>query len=308
MSRPLLHVGALVCDVAATEAGRRGRARRRVLDRIDLTIGHGEAVGIVGASGSGKTSLLRVLAGLMPASEGSMRLRAAPPSTDEPEGSWIELATLRPGQWRQHRRAIQLVGQDPYAALSPRRTVGWSVAEPLRSLGPPGARRDDRHAAVVAALEQVGLAPAATFVDRRPHELSGGQRQRVTLARALVVEPRLLLADEPTSMIDSVERGGIVALLHRIRRSGVAVVVATHDLATAVRLCDRLIVLDEGRVVEVATPASIVAGPRHSATEALVTATERLDAGLRSTGDGGTVVADSPPSPETGRDLHGPAS
>lgn len=251
-----------------------------IVAAVDVTIAEGEAVGIVGPSGSGKTTLLKAIAGLLPVTGGSVRLAVPSTAASSPATmTSVDLATLRPSQWRSYRHLVQLVGQDPYATLSPRRTVAWSVAEPLQTQWGRSRRTSAVAQRVGDALRAVGLAPAS-FVDRYPHELSGGQRQRVALARALIVEPRLLLADEPTSMIDSVDRAGIVRLLSSIRQSGVAVVVATHDVAMASQWCDRLLVLDGGRVVEQGAAGDVIRSGQHPTTQRLVAAARALEHGL----------------------------
>lgn len=252
-----------------------------IVAAVDVTVAEGEAVGIVGPSGSGKTTLLKAIAGLLPVTGGSARLAISPvgagPSATVTS---VDLAALRTSQWRPYRHLVQLVGQDPYATLSPRRTVGWSVAEPLQTQRGRGRQTSSVAQCVGDALRAVGLTPVSSFVERYPHELSGGQRQRVALARALIVEPRLLLADEPTSMIDSVDRAGIVRLLSSIRQSGVAVVVATHDVAMASQWCDRLLVLDGGRIVEQCAAGDVITTGQHSTTQRLVAAARALEHGL----------------------------
>ncbi len=236
-----------------------GRASRavRALDGVDLDLAAGELLALVGESGSGKTTLLQLAAGLEAPSAGSIRFDGR------------ELVGIDARERRRLRREIQVIFQDPYESLDPRSTVGEIVAEPLDV---HGLRTDpaERAAAVAAALSAVGLEPAEQFVDRRPSELSGGQRQRVAIASALVVEPRLLLADEPVSMLDVSVRAEVLNLLARLRRErGIAVLLVTHDLATAVAVADRIAVMYLGRIVETGAAKATLAEPAHPYTRAL---------------------------------------
>jgi oligopeptide/dipeptide ABC transporter ATP-binding protein len=240
-------------------AGRRGAALR-ALDGVDLDLGAGELLALVGESGSGKTTLLQLVAGLETPSAGGVRFDGR------------ELAGLGARARRRLRREIQVVFQDPYEALDPRATVGSIVAEPLAVHGLARAR-GEREARVAAALAAVGLEPAERFVGRRPAELSGGQRQRVAIASALAVEPRLLLADEPVSMLDVSVRAEVLNLLARLRRErGIAVLLVTHDLATAVAVADAIAVMYLGRIVERGPARAVLARPAHPYTRALIEA------------------------------------
>jgi oligopeptide/dipeptide ABC transporter ATP-binding protein len=236
--------------------GRSG-AEMRALDGVDLDLAPGELLALVGESGSGKTTLLKLVAGLEPPSAGSIRFDGR------------ELVGLDAHERRRLRREIQVIFQDPYESLDPRATVGEIVAEPLDVHGLLTGRAE-RAAAVTAALAAVGLEPAERFVSRRPAELSGGQRQRVAIARALVVEPRLLLADEPVSMLDVSVRADVLNLLARLRRErGIAVLLVTHDLATAVAVADRIAVMYLGKIVESGPAKPTLAAPLHPYTRAL---------------------------------------
>ena len=240
--------------------GREGRVLR-ALDGVDLDLAAGELLALVGESGSGKTTLLNLLAGLEEPSAGSIRFRA--------RAGERELVGLDARERRSLRREIQVVFQDPYESLDPRATIGEIVAEPLvvHGLFP---ERAEREAAVARALESVGLEPAERYVSRRPAELSGGQRQRVAIAAALAVEPRLLLADEPVSMLDVSVRAEVLNLLARLRRErGIAVLMVTHDLATAVAVADRIAVMYLGRIVETGPARATLANPAHPYTRAL---------------------------------------
>ena len=172
---------------------------------------------------------------------------------------------------------MQIVFQDPYEALNPRMTVGQIVAEPLEVHRLAGSRAEQRQA-VLAALDEVGLRPAAEFFDRRPHELSGGQRQRVVIAGALVTGPRLLIADEPVSMLDVSIRAEILHLLNDLRaRRGISILFITHDLATAAIFADRIAVMYLGRIVEIGPAAAVLEAPLHPYTRALLSVISRLD-------------------------------
>jgi ABC-type glutathione transport system ATPase component len=236
---------------------------RPVLSDVSLTVAPGEIVGIVGETGSGKTTLARAVVGLVPSDAGRIGF----------EGT--DLAALRGRALRDFRRTgrLQFVFQDPLRALDPDLDVRAIVAEPLAVSGiVPKAE----HAARVArALEDVGLDPA--LAARRPAQLSGGQRQRVLLARALVTEPALLIADEPVSALDAAARNHVLALLSGLReRTGTAVLVITHDLASLAGLADRVAVLRHGRIVEDGPVRRVLEQPSHPYTARLVAATPRL--------------------------------
>jgi peptide/nickel transport system ATP-binding protein len=234
-----------------------GRARRRVLRSIDLTVGRGETVGLIGETGSGKTTLLRAVLGVAPPAAGSIHFDGA------------EIGALRGHALRDFRRSgrIQYVFQDPLQSLDPDRSVGWSIAEGLRIRGV-----HDRAAIatrVAAALEAVGL--DAAFEARLPRELSGGQRQRVVIARALVVDPALLLLDEPVSSLDAASRTQILELLATLARErGIAQILISHDLGSVAGVTDRVAVLYRGQIVETGATTQLLHEPRHSYTRLLI--------------------------------------
>lgn len=228
---------------------------------VSLAVASGERVALVGASGSGKTTLARLILRLVEPDRGSIRFAGR------------DLLALRGEALRRIRAELQLVFQDPLAALDPRRRVGAQVADPLRAhrLVP----RSGRTAAVAALFERVGLDPA--LARRYPHELSGGQRQRVAIARALASRPRLLLLDEPVAQLDVSVKAQILDLLERLRREdGLAWLLITHDLGVARAASDRILVMAEGRIVEEGPTAAVLAAPRAPATRALVAAELRL--------------------------------
>ena len=171
---------------------------------------------------------------------------------------------------------MQIIYQDPYESLDPRFRVRDAVAEPLVIHG-IGASRDEQLSMVVAALERVGLTPPDLFLNRYPHELSGGQRQRVAIAAALVLEPELLVADEPVSMLDVSVRAGVLGLLDDLRRGGLSILMITHDLSTAAHFADRIAVMYLGRIVEEGPAREIVRNPQHPYTKALMSVVPNAD-------------------------------
>ncbi|WP_090062514.1 nickel ABC transporter ATP-binding protein NikE [Lentzea flaviverrucosa] len=247
---PLLQVRDLVVDYGRT----------RAVDGVDLTIGRGEIVALVGQSGSGKTTLARTIMGLRKPSSGRVIFDGA------------EVA--RSGRaLKAFRRQVQLVLQDPSSALNPRHTVFDAVAEGLRVHG----LADDQEAQVTAAVERAELRPASLYLESLPHELSGGQQQRVVIAGALVLQPRLLVADEPVASLDASVRGEIVALLLRLRRElGLASLIITHDLGLAWQIADRVAVMHQGTIVEQGSVEEVLLTPSHDYTRALLRAVPQV--------------------------------
>ncbi len=247
----------VVRNVSKTFRSRRLLARvdTDALVDVDLDIRAGEIVGLVGSSGSGKSTLARSLFGLVVPDGGSIVV----------DGD--EIVGARRRDLRRLRRRLALVHQDPYGSLHPAMSVVDLVAEPLAI---DGVARSDRRRRALDALALVGLDPSGDLGDRRAGQLSGGQRQRIALARALVAEPVVMVLDEPMSMLDASVRAGIAQALLDVRDAvGVAIVVITHDLAEAAATCDRIVVLDHGRVVEQGAVADLLAHHSHPATRQL---------------------------------------
>ena len=259
--RVACHFGGLktlleVADVRKTFSG--GQHQVSALAGVSLHLREGESVGIVGPSGSGKTTLARILTGHLAPDAGRVLLEGAPLPT-----SWRRESRLL-------RRRIQLVMQDPWNALSPRLTVEELVREPLDVAGAEGADRDE---VTAAALDSVGLPSSGEFLAARPHELSGGQLQRIVVARALVAGPKLLVADEPTSMLDASEQARLLIVLgERQVEMGLGLVLVSHDIAVVRKVCDRIVVLDAGRVVEEGPSHLVCSAPRSATTRRLLEA------------------------------------
>ena len=236
--------------------GRAGRTVRAVKS-VDLSIRHGETLGLVGESGSGKSTLARCIVRLVDAERGSVVV-----------GDDVDLMTLSRGALRAHRRHIQMVFQDPYGSLDPRCTVGRLIAE-----GPivHGVSESEAVSRAHALLELVGLERRAA--DRFPHEFSGGQRQRIGIARALALEPSILVADEPVSALDVSVQAQVLRLLADIRdRLDLTMLFITHDLRVAAQVCDTIAVMHDGEIVEYGPTSRIYAEPRHAYTQSLLAA------------------------------------
>jgi oligopeptide/dipeptide ABC transporter ATP-binding protein len=241
-----------VTDLHVTFRTRRGAAR--AVDGVNLAIQPGEIIALAGESGCGKTTLARTILGLERPSTGRVRYRGN------------DLG-YRPRALKAYRREVQLVLQDPTGSLNPRHTVYEAVAEGLRVHKVPGDERE----LVAQALSRAGLRPPERYFLRYPHELSGGQRQRVVIAGALVLEPKVIVADEPVSSLDASVRGEILALLLKLRDElGLTILVVTHDLGLAWNIADRLAVMYLGRVVEIGRTEEVLDDPKHPYTKALL--------------------------------------
>ncbi|WP_116199730.1 ABC transporter ATP-binding protein [Amycolatopsis circi] len=244
---------------------RRPRSVVHAVDGISFRLGRGEMVAVVGESGCGKSTTAAAICGLIPPTGGTVRL----------EGD--EITGLSERRLRPVRRQVQMIYQDPYESLDPLCRVRDILAEPMLIHGIGGSKAE-RAALAEDALERSGLSPAQAFLDRYPHELSGGQRQRVAIAAALVLDPDVLLADEPVSMLDVSVRAGVLSLLDTLRKEqDTAILMITHDLSTAAHFADRIVVMYLGRIVEQGPAREVVHNPRHPYTKALLSAVPRRD-------------------------------
>lgn len=264
-----------------TRSGLVSRTTIPAVRGIDVEVREGEVVALVGPNGAGKSTLGRMLLRLIEPDGGTVEL----------EGT--DLLALRGGELKAMRRRAQMLFQDPYDALSPRMTVAECVREPLdiQQIGTP----DERDQTVRDTLSEVRLPPSSGFLDRFTHELSGGQLQRVALARALVLEPKLLVADEPFEGLDPSEQAKMLQLLKALQvERGMAMVLVSHDLAVVVRVADRVVVLDQGLVVEEATSTHLLTAPQHPLTKRMLAAAGRVEAAPAMNGD--HVLLDLVPS------------
>lgn len=232
----------------------RGAGQIRALDDVSFTLTSGRTIGLVGQSGSGKSTIAKILTQLETPTAGDVLLDGAP-------------VPRRGRGLRRYRQQLRMVFQDPFASLNPSHSIRYHLERPL-SLDDV-VPRAETEAEVRRLLERVRLDPDAV-IDRRPHELSGGQRQRVAIARALASRPSLLVADEPVSMLDVSIRLGVLTLLADLQREeGLGVLYITHDLATARHFSDEIMVLNQGRVVEYGTADDVILDPQDPYTRAL---------------------------------------
>jgi peptide/nickel transport system ATP-binding protein len=225
----------------------------RAVKQVNLSVRRGETLGVVGESGSGKSTVARCIARLIEPTEGAILIEGA------------DVAKLGPRALRPHRKRVQIVFQDPYRSLNPRRTVGAAITE-----GPVNFGMAESEATTRARnlMRLVGLDPDA--LTRFPHQFSGGQRQRICIARALAMEPEILVADEPVSALDVSVQAQVLTLIDDVRkRFNLAVLFITHDLRVAAQVCDRIAVMHKGEVVEEGTTAAVFAAPKHDYTRAL---------------------------------------
>jgi oligopeptide/dipeptide ABC transporter ATP-binding protein len=235
----------------------------RAVDDVSFDISRGEVVGLVGESGSGKTTIGRSILRLVPATAGEIRFEDK------------DVVGLSAAEFQPYRRRMQFIFQDPYASLDPRKTVGGIIGEAL-SIHRLAGGKSQRRARIVELLQQVGL-DAGTMA-RYPHEFSGGQRQRIGIARALAVDPEFIVADEPVSALDVSVQAQIVNLIQELQEQlGLTMLFVAHDLSVIEHLCDRIVVMYLGKVMEVAPKAALFARPRHPYTKALLSAVPQID-------------------------------
>jgi len=235
----------------------------QALDDVSFSVLRGETLGVVGESGSGKSTLARALLRLVPASAGRAQFRG------------VDLLALKGAELRSMREHLQIIFQDPLASLDPRMNVGEIIGEPLREFRPELTRAAHRER-VLRSLDRVGLLPE--HLSRYPHEFSGGQAQRIGIARALMLQPELLVCDEPISALDASIKSQIANLLKDLQHEfNLSVLFIAHDLAAVRFSCDRILVLYLGRVMEIASRDSLFASPRHPYTRALLQAVPIAD-------------------------------
>jgi peptide/nickel transport system ATP-binding protein len=253
MAEPLLSV----TDLVVRYGGRRGG--KTVIDGVSLDLNAGETVSLVGESGSGKTTIGRAILGLAPVTGGTIQFRGQ------------KIDNIPRSRRRQIARDIQVIFQDPYSSLNPSMTVESILAEPLRAAGVTAGR--DR---VRELLDAVGL--PADAGRRYPREFSGGQRQRIAIARALALEPSVIVCDEPTSALDVTTQARVLALLADIQKAtGVAYLFISHDLGVVHAISDRIAVLNSGQIVELGDARQIVSRPQHPYTRRLLMAAPVAD-------------------------------
>jgi oligopeptide/dipeptide ABC transporter ATP-binding protein len=276
-SAPLLEID----NVRVTFAGRLGlgagligkqATEARAVDGVSLSLHSGEVLALAGESGCGKTTIARTVLGLERPKSGQIRFKGTPLGRN----------------LRSYRRKVQMVFQDPTGALNPRQTIYESIAEGLRIHRVPG----DEQKLVAQALSRAGMRPPESFYLRYPHELSGGQRQRVVIAGALVLEPEVIVADEPVSNLDASVRGEILQLLLKLRNElGLAILIVTHDLGLAWTVADRVAVMYLGRIVELGPAEDVLTEPLHPYTRALLDVVPEAGGGER------PILTGEPPDP-----------
>lgn len=243
---------------------KRQRSIIYAVNNVSFSIGEGEILGLIGESGCGKTTTARLLVRLLKESAGSIYFAGE------------NLSKMSENKLRAYRRGFQMVFQDPYESINPNKRIVDIIGEPLL-IHNLNKSKNDLQQRVITALENVDLTPADDFLHRYPHQLSGGQRQRAAIARSIILEPRFIAADEPTSMLDVSVRAGILNLLLEMKeRLHLTMLYITHDLSTARYMCDRIGVMYKGRLVEIGPTSQIIANPAHPYTKALVSVVKDL--------------------------------
>ncbi|MVT12904.1 MAG: ATP-binding cassette domain-containing protein [Euryarchaeota archaeon] len=239
---------------------RREKRFIKALDGVSLSIEKGEIYSIVGETGSGKTTLGRILIGLITPTEGSVKIDN------------IDIFSIRKSEMREIRKRVQIIFQDPYGSLNPRMRIRDIVSEPLKL-----NRMEYSTEKIARVMEDVGLKPASDFMDRYPHQLSGGQRQRVAIARALAISPEFIVADEPVSMLDVSIRANFLNMMREMNKKyNVSMLMITHDISVASYIGRRISVLYLGKVVEQGENDDIIKNPLHPYTRALMEAIATL--------------------------------
>jgi len=285
LRQPVIEVDDLEVNFAGRQgliAGLTGKKApdAKAVDGVSFTLHEGEVLALAGESGCGKTTTARAMMGLLKPDRGTIRYQGQP------------LAGSTSGL-RAYRRGVQMIFQDPTAALNPRQTIYEIVAEALRIHGiSRGENGETEEQLVARALSRAGLRPPERFYLLFPHELSGGQRQRVVIAGALVLDPSVIVADEPVSNLDASVRGEILALLMKLREElKISILIVTHDLGLAWTVADRVAVMYLGRIVEIGPAEEVLQRPRHPYTQAL------LDVVPEAGGAERPILAGEPPDP-----------
>ncbi len=293
MSEPLLQARNLCKHFPVGKKGWRGNQQEwlKAVDGVSFDLHAGQTLGLVGESGCGKSTCARTIVGLYPPTSGQVLF----------EGQ--DLGSLNASGWAPYRRRIQMIFQDPFASLDPRQTVGSILTEPMaiHNLGKPRERR----LRSMQLLEAVGLNPRHLY--RYPHEFSGGQRQRIGIARALALEPEVIICDEPVSALDVSIQAQVINLLEELQeRFNLAYLFIAHDLAVVRHICQRVAVMYLGRVVEVADRDALFSNPSHPYTRSLMSAVPNVDPELERTRQRIVLSGDvpSPLDPPTGCTFH----
>jgi len=293
MSAAILEVRDLCKHFPMGKSGWRGNQQTwlKAVDGVSFDLHRGQTLGLVGESGCGKSTCARTIVGLSPPTSGTIRF----------EGK--DLGSLSPRGWAPYRRKIQMIFQDPFASLDPRQTVGSILTEPMaiHKLGKPRERR----LRSMQLLEAVGLNPRHLY--RYPHEFSGGQRQRIGIARALALEPEVIICDEPVSALDVSIQAQVINLLGELQEQfNLAYLFIAHDLAVVRHICQRVAVMYLGRVVEVADRDTLFANPSHPYTRSLLSAVPHVDPEVESVRQRIVLRGDvpSPLTPPSGCTFH----